>query len=112
MRATWALAWCLFIEAVCETAWSTTSIHPMLAVGDHHALHLSLRGGTSDCVGYTGLPDEELLDEARAAHELWCVAIRVGYVRAWRTRINHDYSSTCEEARMNFLGSTRVHEDN
>ena len=32
-------------------------------------------GGDGDGGGYTGLADEELMDEPRSAMELWCVGV-------------------------------------
>jgi hypothetical protein len=37
--------------------------------------HQRLRGGCGAGTGYTGLADEELMDEPRSAAQLWCVAL-------------------------------------
>ncbi len=69
-----ALAVCVQLPAACEHG----RVSPRVVVagparGPHpRAIRqcLGLRGGSST-PGYTGLPDEELLDEPRSAQELW-----------------------------------------
>lgn len=70
-----ALAVCVQLPAACDTAARVG--RRIVVAGPAGRAHprgirrcLGLRGGNS-APGYTGLPDEELLDEPRSAQQLW-----------------------------------------